>query len=196
MHKLAIAIAESSVRRNWISEDDKLWCAYAFEKKLLFFAFLLLLAPLTVMIGTLKETAIFVCAFYVLRRRIGGWHAPHAWLCQLLSMALVMAIELVIGPMLMEANAVLLGLIDSLVMIAGLIQSPVYPAQTHFDDDVIHANNVKKNQVLVCIIGLQCLLGAWDSGIVVYSLLAVSTGILSVYIEKLVQYSKRRKNTL
>ena len=57
MHTLSIAIAEASISRGWIKAQDKLWCAYAVEKKLISLCLFLLIIPIALVLDvpTIQE---------------------------------------------------------------------------------------------------------------------------------------------
>ena len=192
MHKLSLAIADACVARGWIPAQKQPWCAYAVEKKLLSAVFFSLLTVLALLLGKLPETAIFAGVFYFLRRRYGGWHAPYAWLCQLISISLMLGAVLLAGPAAMEQPAIVVWVADVLVMSAAFLQRPVYPPQVHFDAAIKQANHQKKNQILWIVAALQLGIGPFYREMLVYSLLGVLAGILSVYIELVQQCIKKK----
>lgn len=193
MHTLSLAIAEASISRGWIKVQDKLWCAYAVEKKLISLCFFLLMIPFAVVLDVLLQAAVFSCVFYLLRRRYGGWHAPYAWLCQVISIALVLAATLFVGPAIIQLPSFAVWGMDAIVMAVAIIQPPVYPPQLHFDQEIKRANAKKKNFVLLVVLVLQLGVGIFVKAVLVYSLLAVLAGVISVYIEVLQQriYGKK-----
>lgn len=193
MHTLSIAIAEASISRGWIKAQDKLWCVYAVEKKLITLCFFLLMIPFAVALDVLPQAAVFSCAFYLLRRRFGGWHAPYAWLCQVISIALVLAITLLVGPAMMKFPSLVIWGSDAIVVAIAIMQPPVYPPQLHFDQEIKRANAKKKNLVLLIVLGLQLGFGIFVKDVLVYSFLAVLAGVISVYIEILQQRIYRKK---
>ena len=194
MHALSIAIAEASISRGWIKAQDKLWCTYAVEKKLIALCFFLLMIPFALLLNVLPQTAVFSCVFSLLRRRFGGWHAPFAWLCQVISVTLVLAVTLFVGPAMMQLPTLAVLGADVVVMVIAIVQPPVYPPQLHFDQETRQANTRKKNIVLLAVIALQLVLGALMKDVLVYSLLAVLAGVTSVYIEILQQRIYRKKD--
>ena len=194
MHTLSLAIAEACSARGWIQAQDKPWCAYAVEKKLISMCFFLLMIPFAVALGVLPQAAVFSCVFYLLRRRYGGWHAPYAWLCQVISITLVLAVTLFVGPAMMHLPTLVVWGMDAIIMAIAIVQPPVYPPQLHFDQEIKRANTRKKNLVLLAVIVLQFVLGAFGKNVLVYSLLAVFEGVTSVYIELLQQRIYRKKD--
>lgn len=194
MHTLSLAIAEACSTRGWIEVRDKPWCAYAVEKKLISLCFFLLLIPFAVVLGVLPQAAVFSCVLYLLRRRYGGWHAPFAWLCQVISITLVLAVTLIVGPAMTQLPTLVVWGTDAIVMTIAIIQPPVYPPQLHFNQEIKRANTRKKNLVLLAVIVLQLGLGALVKDILIYSFLAVLAGVTSVYIEILQQRIYRKKD--
>ena len=180
---LSVKIAEYSVRKQWISSEDKLWCIYALEKKLMTAVFLLSLIPFALFFHSFEQMAIYSCLLLLLRRRFGGWHAPSAGLCLLLSVAQVLLITVVIGPKLSELSLRSLLVFDAITMLTAIIVKPVYPKQVHFDQAIVKENNRRKNFLLLGIAMLQLILGIWYKDYLIYSLLASLTSVLSVAIE-------------
>ncbi len=195
MHTLSITIAEACISRGWIESQDKLWCAYAVEKKLISLCFFLLMIPFAVFLDVLLQAAVFAGVFYLLRRRFGGWHAPYAWLCQVISIALVLAATLFVGPAIMQLPSFAVWGMDAIVMAVAVIQPPVYPPQLHFDQEIKRANTKKKNFVLLIVLVLQFGLGIFVKDVLVYSFLAVLAGVISVYIEIVQQRIYRKKGS-
>ena len=195
MHTLSLAIAEACTARGWISAQDTPWCAYAVENKLISICFFLLLIPLALFLNVLPEAAIFSCIFYLLRRRYGGWHAPYAWFCQIISIALVLATTLLIGPAILQLPLSLVCGINAVIMIIAILQPPVYPPQLHFDQKIKCANTKKKNHILLIVLTFQIGFGFFFRNVLVYSLLAVLAGVSSVYIEILQQQIYRKEGS-
>ena len=192
MHTLSLAIAEACSARGWIEVQDKSWCAYAVEKKLILLCFFLLTIPLVVVLNVLQQSLIFSCFFYLLRRRFGGWHAPYAWLCQVISITLVLIVTLLVGPALTQLPSLVIWYVNILVMAIAILQQPIYPPQLHFSQEIKQANAKKKNLVLITVLSLQLGLGSFVKDFLLYSLLAVLAGIISVYIEILHQICRKR----
>lgn len=195
MHTLSLAIAEACISRGWIEARKKSWCAYAVEKKLISLCFFLLMIPFAVALDVLLQAAVFSCVFYLLRRRYGGWHAPYAWLCQVISIALVLAVTLLVGPAIMQLPSLVVWGADAIVVAVAIIQPPVYPPQLHFDQKIKLANTKKKNLVLLVVLVLQLGFGIFVKDVFVYSFLAVLAGVISVYIEIFQQRIYRKKGS-
>lgn len=183
VHKIAIAIADISVARNWIQPQDRPWCAYAVELKLISLLFFLILFPVTILLKVVWEALIFSMVFIVLRSRFGGWHAPYAWLCQVISVGLVLFTTIFVGPAALELPHALLWVADVVLLILVFFQKPVYQEQVHFDAKIQIANKKKKNMLLFAIFFLQIIVSRFFYSFFVYSMLAVLADLLSVYIE-------------
>lgn len=194
MHKVSVCFAEACCSRGWITTEDTPWCAYAMERKLITMLFFVLLLPVVLILDVLKEAAIFSFVMYFLRRRYGGWHAPYLWLCQGLSILLVLIVTLVIGPRLLTFPGQSVWGVDVALMALAFLQKPVYQPQMHFDENIIKANCRKKNQLLIFLFVAQTVLYALDNSFLIYSFLGVLTGVTSVYIELLQQFINREKD--
>lgn len=194
MHKVSVCFAEACCSKGWITTEETPWCAYAMERKLITVLFFVLLLPVVLILDVLKEAAIFSFVMYFLRRRYGGWHAPYLWLCQGLSILLVLIVTLVIGPRLLTFPMQLIWSADIALIVLAFFQKPVYQPQMHFDENVIRANRRKKDQLLVFVFAAQVVLYVLDNSFLIYSFLGVLTGVVSVYIELLQQLINRERN--
>lgn len=183
VHKIALAIADISVTRNWIRPQERSWCAYAIELKLISMLFFLILFPATIFLNVVWEALIFSMVFIVLRSRLGGWHAPYAWLCQVISVGLVLFTTILVGPAVLELPHELLWITDIFLLIFVFFQKPIYQLQVYFDIKIQIANNKKKNAILVVVFILQIIVSRFFYPFLVYSMLAVLADLLSVYIE-------------
>lgn len=190
MHRISVLLTECFISKRWIDAEDQNWCIYAIETKLLAIVFFCAIAVLAVMLNILPQTIIFTFTFYHLRRRIGGYHAPYAWLCQFVSVGVVFCVTLLIGPALERVPLAVFIPFNMLVLISALIKQPVYPPQTHFDSEVVTANNKKKNVLILLITVMQIAFGYFYLCVVVYTFLGVLTGLISVYIEMIRQKIK------
>lgn len=155
LHKKAVAIANSCVSRGWVKDSELDWCVYAAEKWILFSAFLLLLLLWMCVSGKYIEALSFACTFYVLRSRMGGYHAKLPWLCITTSIVIVITITMLIGPLLSRIP-LLPSLIGSfLIYIVTYFTKPIYPPQANFTREAIVENNKKKNHLLIIVFLLQ-----------------------------------------
>lgn len=183
MHEASVLLTEYFISRQWIEAKDQDWCVYAVETKLLAAVFFSVIAILTWILGVLPQAMIFTICFYFLRKRMGGYHAPRAWVCQLVSVGIVLCITLLIGPALAQIQFFVVILVNIFTMIVSIATRPIYPPQTHFDGKVVAANYRKKNILIFVIAAVQFGFSFCYSSVVIYTFLAVLTGLVSVYIE-------------
>ena len=189
MHMICVKIAEYSIRKQWINEQDKLWCIYALEKKLLTLLFFLSLLPFGLFFHSLDSISIFSILFLLLRRRFGGWHAPTIFLCQIIGIVIVLLAIQIIGPRIIIIEKHFLFFLNGCVMFIALITKPVFPEQVHFNEDAVIENNSRKNKILLSIFLLQITIGRFFLTFLVNSFMAVLFCLLLVCVEK-----KRQKN--
>ena len=186
MHQLSIRIAEACVKRQWIKAIDMDWCIYVVETKLLFCAFLTLAGIITWLLGVLVETSIFVFAFCLLRSHMGGWHAPFAWLCQIISLSLILFCTLILGPAIhMLCQEALWG-INIFVLIIAFIIKPAFPVQMHATEDVLIENAKIKNRILLLLFCIQVISFSFTKVITIYSFLGILFCVISIIIYNLI----------
>lgn len=186
MHQLSICIAEACVKRNWIKAIDMDWCIYAVETKLLFCAFLTLTGIITWLLGALVEASIFVFVFCLLRSHMGGWHASFAWLCQIISLSLVLLCTLILGPAIQMLCQEALWGINIFALIIAFITSPVFPVQMHTTEDVLIENAKIKNRILLLIFCIQVISAQFTQVFVIYSFLGILFCVISIIIFNLI----------
>ena len=186
MHQLSIRIAEACVKRQWIKAIDMDWCIYAVETKLLFCTFLTLAGIITWLLGVLVETSIFVFAFCLLRSHMGGWHAPFAWLCQTISLSLVLLCTLILGPEIRMLRQEVLWGINIFALIIAYITKPVFPVQMHATEDVLIENTKIKNRILLLIFCVQVISFRFTQVFVIYSFLGTLFCVISIIIYNLI----------
>ena len=186
MHQLSIRIAEACVKRQWIKAVDVDWCIYAVETKLLFCAFLTLAGMITWLLGVLVEASIFVFVFCLLRSHMGGWHAPFAWLCQIISLSLILFCTLILGPAIhMLCQETLWG-INIFALIIAFITKPVFPVQMHATEDVLIENAKIKNCILLLIFCIQVISFQFTQVLVIYSFLGILFCVISIIVNNLI----------
>ena len=186
MHQLSIRIAEACVKRQWIKAVDMDWCIYAVETKLLFCAFLTLAGMITWLLGVLVEASIFVFVFCLLRSHMGGWHAPFAWLCQTISLSLVLLCTLILGPEIRMLRQEVLWGINIFALIIAYITKPVFPVQMHATEDVLIENTKIKNRILLLIFCVQVISFRFTQVFVIYSFLGTLFCVISIIIYNLI----------
>lgn len=88
MHALANGITSFFIGRGLLDEEHRPWYVYALESKLGQSATVLFTLAAGWALGRPLQPLLVLLAAMFLRQRAGGWHAPKAWLCQILSVGL------------------------------------------------------------------------------------------------------------
>ena len=95
MENLANTIASFFVSKGWIDQKFQAWAVYTVQKRMLksigMIIFLFVLAALS----TWPTAFAFYVGFRLLRSCCNGWHAPHPWLCGLMSLLIVVLLGLI-----------------------------------------------------------------------------------------------------
>lgn len=188
LHTISSRITAYFVARNWVEESNAQWCLYVVEKKLLQVCFLLILLVCSILSGQFVNVWVFMLPLYLLRRRIGGWHAPYAWLCLSMTTAMTLLVLFLLGPALLHASAYAAWGLDLVVLAIAFLLPPVYPPQLHFEAEVVQANIRKKNGILLGVLlaqGVTFILGIRQ--VLVFSFYSVLISVLLVWIEQLKQ---------
>lgn len=188
---MAIKLTGYCVAKNWIDDSKFAWCSYAIEKQIgasIFFVITLIIA---LIFSSFVETISFAAVFYIFRSRMGGWHAKHAWSCQMISTGITVLVILLIGPAIERINPFPV-LIANFVLIAGmLIIKPVYPLQVHFTQEEMHANYRQKNKMLLILSLIQAISCIFiSSKITIYSFLGLIATAITVVLEYITQFRK------
>lgn len=181
-------LADFSVKQKWIEPEEVLWCSYAVQKWIGTLIFVCLCVGIAVVSDSEIPLLIFSIVFFMFRRRLGGWHANHFLICQLLSIGTVILIVTVIGPLLEQIDTRLLWIADIILVGFAFAGKPAYPTQVHFSHEDILGNMKRKNQLLLILVLFQCI--CWKSfrfQHVVYSFLGLAIAELSVLLEYISQ---------
>jgi accessory gene regulator protein AgrB len=192
VQKFAIKLADFSVKQKWIEPGEVLWCSYAVQKWIGTLSFVCLCVGFAVVSGSEIPLLIFSIVFFMFRRRLGGWHANHFWICQLLSIGTVILIVTAIGPFFEQVDTRLLWIADIILVGCAFAGKPAYPKQVHFSYEDILGNMKRKNQLLLILILFQCI--CWKLfryQHVVYSFLGLAIAEFSVLLEYI---SQKRMN--
>ena len=88
MHALANRITSFFIERGLLDEERRPWYVYALESKLGQGLTVLFTLAAGWALGRPLQPLLVLLAAMFLRQRAGGWHAPTAWLCQILSVGL------------------------------------------------------------------------------------------------------------
>ena len=125
MHKVSIILTNACISQKWIAEDRKEWCIYAIETKMQAISLFTLLTIISLALDVFLETFTYSWVLYILRRKIGGWHAPTAWLCQIISISMVLSTVFFIGPLFEMLPFPVIWILDGLAFLIALLQKPV-----------------------------------------------------------------------
>ena len=145
MRQGAERLTEVFCKRNWVDEKLRDWCIYTVEKWMGILLFFLAVAVWMLISGRYLETLYFLAPFYLLRRRIGGYHAKSPAVCFFLSIAIVILVSAFLGEWLLVLPEKLLFLLDAVAIALVLVASPAYPPQLNFTEEEEKANLVRKN---------------------------------------------------
>ena len=193
-HHLSNTIADICVSRNWIASERRQWCVYALETKIQAGLLFLVIMGIAILTGVLPQTSVYSLVFFLLRKRFGGWHAPNEWLCQLISIALVFFMVLLVVPMILNLSLIEIWILNGIAIALAVAIKPVYPLKVHFSYKIVLANQRIKNMLLICIVIVQVCTFQKNISILVCSMLAIYTGIISVLIEYTQQIIFERKD--
>lgn len=155
LHKKASLLADACVNNEWIPADERDWCVYTIEKWLLLSTFFAVLFVWVLIFGHVLETVCFLVPFYMLRRRIGGFHAKNPSVCLVTSIVIIMIVTLYIGPWMAELAPWALLIICVVVDIFGFLTKPIYPVQAEFSEAETQCNLVRKNYLLAVALLVQ-----------------------------------------
>jgi len=185
VHILAIRLSDYLVKRGWMEKERYNWCVYALEKRL---GLLILLSFSTIWMILSRlyfETLSFLVPLYLLRRRIGGWHAKNTFLCFGLSFGIVILSSSLLGRLISELPPFGLLTIDAIMILFALCLQPEYPPQLSFSVEEKAENCRIKNRLIVFVFLLQCSsLVFFDSRVLAHSLCAVIICVIAVLLQK------------
>lgn len=192
VHKLSCYLTKWFYQHKWIEESNYEWCIYAVEKKLLQICYLLILSVCFVASKQYLNAFVFMATLYILRCRIGGWHAPYNWLCISLTTIAALIVIYFFAPALMNTNDIFIWVLDILLLVVTFLTDPIYPPQLHFDQEVVSANRRKKNVILIYIVLIQIVsFGFGMEQILIFSFNGMLVSVLLVFIEKFKQKTGR-----
>ena len=185
-HNFAVFLTGHFLKQDIIEETQVPFCCYKLEQLIGsgIFAFILLL--ISIATESYLEIISFSISASVFRRHMGGWHAPSAWLCQIMSILLVLLAVFFVGPIIETLGnpAIVFSSAIALTLIS-LFISPAFPPQMHMSKTEIFANQRLKNiylliLLLVQLISYLCL----DYRISIYSALGLVITVFTVLLEK------------
>lgn len=191
IHFLSLRLAHCFARHDLIDEPHIPHLAYKAEMLIGTLFFAAFLAALALFSGRWLPILSFSVPVYLLRRRMGGWHAPSPGLCQLMSAASVLLAVFLLGPRAerLPASAIFAAALS--LDVFALLLRPAYPPQLHFSAEEAQANQARKTRLIVWLFLVQLL--AFAAGalpIVLYSLLGLSFTVATVLLEKIILIKK------
>lgn len=187
-HKLACSIADICCERDWITQERHSWCVYAVERRINTGALCVILLVIAIVTQRLAHVFLFFGSVTTLRRRLGGWHAQDACVCQLISIVSVLVCVFVLGPCVERVSTPLILLSMSVTSFACFIVDPVYPKQLHFTDVDSKANNKRKMIILLLMVVSQVIGVIVGTKIIaVYCQLGMLMAFVSLVAEKHIQ---------
>lgn len=193
IHNLAGQLATYCVEHELVDAKLFPFCRYKFETTLgtaLFYFFLLILAVLS---KAYVEIFIFTITATIFRKRMGGWHAPYPWLCQIMSTALVIIAVFILGPLLKQIPSFVILLFSIIVDLLSYIVSPSYPTQLHFTLKEVQANTMRKDILVIILLFIHLISYFFDlTNMLLYTFLGLTTTLSTVLLEK---FKKKGKVT-
>ena len=178
--------------KHYIDPEDFEWCVFTIEKALLQLAFLSILLLLSIVTSSIIETLITVLVFFLMRRRLGGYHAARPSLCLFLSSIIILSCHTAID-VLLTIPSVVLRSITVLTMASGYLVRPSYPQKAMISQMDLQKNNEAKKRLIILLAGIQLFM-AWigDTVIAISILYGTLLAIISVILQLLM--SKGGKN--
>lgn len=190
--RVITSLTSRFIDTGWISEEDTPFFQYALDSFIGKTVFFVLLTIICVILHCFKEALIFSIVFLAFRSRMGGWHANSRWLCQLLSIGIVIVSSCILGPQFEKLRISILVSLNLSVIVISFFLSPAYPPQLHLSQDEIKGNIYKKNQLLIVLILIQLpLIFLLDYRILSYTSLGLILGICLVFIERITQNKRK-----
>ena len=194
VHILAVHLSSFLVKRGWVEKELLNWCVYALEKRLGLFFLLSFLTIWMIISHLYLETISFWVPLYLLRRRIGGWHAKNAIVCFGLSVGIVMISSSILGRLFSELPTFVLLTIDAIMILFARCLQPEYPPQLSFTEEEKAENCRIKNRLLLFVFLMQCFsLVFFDSRILAHSFCAVIICVVAVLLQKTERKGKNEK---
>lgn len=187
-YRASKALADACIKREWIEIQDRDWCIYAIEKRIITIPFWIFIFLWLISTNLYVETFSFLIPFYALRRRMGGWHAPNCYVCFIMSVSIVILSVGVFGKIISTFSNLTIVFLSLVVINTAMLMKPVYPTQVHFSTAEIICNNKIKNRITFVILLLQfvfLLIGKIFP--IIYSSLGITMVIISVQAEKIKQ---------
>lgn len=188
IHNAADRLTAIFIKKEWIREDLAPFCSYALETRMGTLLFFALLTVISLALHKCTEALVFSVTLFLFRRRMGGWHAPSAWICQTVSVCVMLFVVFVAGPLLIRLGVYGIFASNAIIIAASFVVPPAIPPQMHLTDTEVVASVKKKNRLLLILIVLQFPLHwVWGEEAIAYTTLGLSFGIISIIHEKIKQ---------
>jgi len=191
IHALASRLTDFCVAHELINPKLSPFLLYKLELFLrtAFFSFVLIL--IAIASHAYIEILSFAATTLLLRRRMGGWHAPVPWLCQVLSILLIIVFVFVLGPLIDHLPPVTILVLSLALDVFSFFLKPSYPPQLHFTAEEIQANAKQSHRLLLLLATVQLISFFWlDDRIVTYTFLGLAVTVLTVLLEKIKHLQK------
>lgn len=190
-NKIISSLTSRFIGKGWIQEEDIPSFQYTLDIFIGKLLFLILLTVICSVLHCFTEAFILSLVLLTFRSRMGGWHASSRWLCQFVSIGIVILSCCLFGPILEKLPLLVLACLNLSAITTSFFITPAYPPQVHLSQEEIRGNILKKNLLLVVLLLTQIpAVIAFDYRILSYTTLGLCFCILSVVIQKIAQYKK------
>ena len=155
IHQCALKLTEVCCQRNWIKEGDRSWCVYAMETRIGTTVFAVLLIVWSAVSTCWLETIAFVLPCYLLRQRMGGWHARTSFQCLIISISAVIVTCKLLGKAVMQLPTLVV------IIINVTYGTVIRQGNTTYNRDVYVAQ-IALNKINYLYSGAGCSVGSAD----------------------------------
>lgn len=148
-------IIELCLRKGIITEEQVPWFRYGLEKRIYTVIGLIPFVIIAILLTNLATALSFIGAFYALRSRTSGYHAPTLGRCMLISLAAELLFLLVLYPCLTLTCAVI---VSAICVVFILIAAPYNHPNMHLSKEEIYAlkHSVRRRSIVLLV--LICIL--------------------------------------
>lgn len=186
IHQLSGRIAACFLKHDLIDRQLLPHLQYKIEILLQSLPFVLCLTFLAVLTKRYGELAIFTITVCLLRRRMGGWHAPSPGLCFVMSLGIVILSVFVLGPLFLRMPTGMGALLCLLLDIFALHMTPAYPPQMHLDAAERSANIRRTKRLLWILLVAQSIAFFIPCPLILaYTFLGLAITVMAVLLEKI-----------
>lgn len=189
IQKISKRITQHMQKKGWISDEDAIWSIYVLEKRLSITVYVCFVLAYSFLINKPVEVSAFVITSFLLRRRMGGWHAPSHVLCQLISILIVVVVT-TLAHYLCLNNIILRSLSVMIITILLLITKPIYPLNAEFSPEVVIANNARKNHIVLILFLVQIITVVLNLASILFFILSAE---YTVYLAAVIEFIKQNR---